>query len=162
MENDPPATGEHYLVLDVRFHPPIPVGYHRLSGRYSIFPRKCRTAWTRGFGLVLNSEGVSVSLILKNNQNQLFHKDILACERSWFRLVQRQLARHHQIGSWKSIRERLVDQLNALVSQDKGKHYRRLAQSHDLSLLPLSRGDRGRYQVQYTEHFSESTSLPRA
>ncbi len=117
-------SGERYLGIAVVFSQPIPGLNYRQSGKYSILPKGCRTAWIRDYELALDSEGASVSLRMKNNQHRLFHKDIVACETVLLRLVQKQLARHCQIKSYKAIRECLVGQLSALVSQDKERERR--------------------------------------
>ena len=134
METCQPTTDEHYLGLNLKFSPPILVGYHRLTGRYSIVPPKSQSLWTRTYGIVLNSVGVSVSLGLQSTQHRLFHRDIVACERSWLRWVQSKLATHQKAKNFGWIRESLVGQLSALVSQDRARANRQSAETHGLSL----------------------------
>ena len=130
-----------YLELKIVFSQPMPVGYLRLKGRYSIVPKRLQKTLIRDYVLVLNSAGVSVSLVLQNTPHRLYHKDIVFCERELLRLVQKQLARHQQVSSYKSIRECLVDQLSALVSQDIKHANMERARIRGLSQLPESAHD---------------------
>ena len=135
-DTNPQASDERYLALNVKFPRTIDCGYHRHSGKYSIFPRQHRREWIRTYGIVLNSVGVSVSLVLQSTQHRLFHKDIGACEKSWLRWVQSRLTRHGQAKSYKLIRECLVGQLNALVFLDKSRQNMELEKSRGLSQRP--------------------------
>ena len=114
-----PTIATRHLVLKLKFSQPMLLDYYRQKGIYNIIPKGHRISWTRTFLIDLGSAGVSVSLTLQKRQHRLYRKDIVYGEKSWLRLVQRQLACHGQAKSFGLIRGRLLGQLSVLVSQDK-------------------------------------------
>lgn len=140
---DQQVFGARHLELKIEFSPPKPVGSLRQMGQYSISPRRLKKTLIREYALALDSEGVSVCLVLRSTPHRLYRKDTVFCERSLLRLVQKQLASHHQVSSYKSIRACLVDQLSALVSQDKVRGERESAQNRGLNQPPSCLYDTG-------------------
>lgn len=136
--------------LKLKFSLPMLIGYYKQTGKYSITPKQYRTVWTRIFLIEISSGGVNVCLHMPKSQRRLFHKDIVYGERSWLRLVQKQLAYHGRLKSYRSILMSFRDSLSALVSQDRLQADKERQQIRDASRLlesldgKLSRRDRCR------------------
>ena len=143
-------TGEVSLEIKIKFDQPIPVGSLRQTGQYSIFPSGSESEWIRNYGIALNSAGVNVFLHLRRLEHQLRHKDIVACEKSWLRWVQKQLASLGKAKIYKLTRECLVGQLSALVSQDRERAELESAQNRGSSHKPAYLCGKLSGQYQYT------------